>query len=306
MRRRILVAGGTGLIGRTLVAALLSKGYCVSILTRNVNSIKKNRSETLNYVVWDGHFSPKLVHDVNDCYAIINLAGEGIGDGLWTTSRRKRLIWSRLGATRALARACQFASKKPSVFIQASAIGYYQSNVDELQTEESLPGKSFLSRLTLDWEASAKYEVPTGIRLVLLRTGVVLSRNGGMLKKLVLPIKLCAGAWFGNGKQVVPWIHIADEVNAIIHLLESNSAQGAFNLVAPNSVNQKELIKVVAKKLNRSAVLSIPAKVVKTLLGQMGEELMLSGSNVSSEKLKSQNFNFIHPNIEIAIDDLFK
>jgi uncharacterized protein len=305
MRRRILVAGGTGLIGRTLVAALLSKGYCVSILTRNVNSIKKNRSETLNYVVWDGHFSPKLVHDVNDCYAIINLAGEGIGDGLWTTSRRKRLIWSRLGATRALARACQFASKKPSVFIQASAIGYYQSNVDELQTEESLPGKSFLSRLTLDWEASAKYEVPTGIRLVLLRTGVVLSRNGGMLKKLVLPIKLCAGAWFGNGKQVVPWIHIADEVNAIIHLLESNSAQGAFNLVAPNSVNQKELIKVVAKKLNRSAVLSIPAKVVKTLLGQMGEELMLSGSNVSSEKLKSQNFNFIHPNIEIALDDLF-
>jgi hypothetical protein len=306
MQRRILVAGGTGLIGQTLVAALLSKGYSVNILTRNANAIRKSQPENLNYVLWDGHFSPKLVHDVNDSYAIINLAGEGIGDGLWTTSRRKRLIWSRLGATRALARACQFATKKPSVFIQASAIGFYPSNVDEVQTEESLPGSSFLSRLTVDWEASAKYEVPTGVRLVLLRTGVVLSRNGGMLKKLVLPIKLFAGAWFGNGKQIVPWIHIADEVNAILHLLEDDSAHGAYNLVAPHTVSQRELIKAVAKKLKRPAFLYIPAFLVKLLLGKMGEELMLSSSNVSPEKLTNLKFRFKHPQIEGAIDNLFK
>jgi uncharacterized protein (TIGR01777 family) len=305
VRKQIIIAGGTGLIGRSLVSALLAKGYSVSILSRNSAIIRKAQ-ENLSYILWDGHFSPKLVHDVNNCFAIINLAGEGIGDGLWTKERRKRLIWSRLGATRALGRACQFARNKPEVFIQASAVGYYQSNTNEVLTEESASGHGFLSRLTVDWEASAMHEVPSDTRLVLIRTGVVLAHNGGMLKKLVPPIKYYAGAWFGNGNQVVPWIHITDEVNAIIHLLEDVSAKGAFNLVAPNPVSQKELVKTVAKRFHRPAVFSIPAVIIKILLRQMGEELMLSSSNVSPKKLKQGTFEFKFHTIDEALNDLYK
>lgn len=305
MRKQIIIAGGTGLIGQLLVSALLAKGYSIVILTRNSAIIRKAQ-ENLSYVLWDGNFNPKLVHDINNCFAVINLAGEGIGDGLWTQDRRKRLIWSRLSSTRALGRACQFAPNKPKVFIQASAIGYYQANTNEVLTEESASGHGFLSRLTVDWEASAMHEVPSDTRLVLIRTGVVLAQNGGMLKKLIIPIKYYAGAWFGSGNQIVPWIHITDEVNAIIHLLENASAKCAFNLVAPNPVSQKELVKAVAKRVRRPAVFSIPAAIIKILLRQMGEELILSSTNVSPKKLKQENFEFKFPAIDDALNDLIK
>jgi len=301
--KKILIAGGTGLIGRELVSTLLSKGYSLKVLTRNQSSTSKN-STGIKFIEWDGHFNPKLVHEVEDCHAIINLAGESIGSGLWTTSKRKKLIWSRLGSTRALGRACQFARSKPQTFIQASAVGYYPSGTEAPLSEHSESGTGFLSRLTVDWEASAIHEVPKETRLVIIRTGVVLSTRGGMLKQLALPVKLFAGAWFDNGQQLVPWIHIRDEVNAIVHLLENDQNNGTYNLVSPRNVSLKTLVKTFAKANRRPALFSIPKWIIKLTLGQMGKELLLTSFNISAQKLIDSGFQFEFPQLPEAINNL--
>lgn len=301
---QILVAGATGLIGQELTRALIDAGFKVLVLTRNPNLVKKEFSSGISYIQWHSEFTTWLVREVEKSYAIINLAGEGIANSRWTRRRRMQLIRSRLGTTRALAKACHYASKKPEVFVQGSATGFYPLSDNEIFNEDSAPGHSFLSRLTSDWEAVARHELPSDIRLVLVRTGIVLSNDGGMLPKLMKPIKLFMGGWFGSGNQKVSWIHIRDEVNAIIHLMLKPEAHGAFNLVAPNPISQKLLVKEVAKKLRRAAWISIPAPIVKLILGQMAEELLLKGNYVESTRLSSQGYEFNFNSIDSALDDL--
>ena len=304
-RKQIIIAGATGLIGRELVNSLLSSGYNIVILTRSsTRPAGWSHNESIRSILWSGEFTTWLAREVENSFAVINLAGENLASKPWTRRRRMQLIRSRLGTTRALAKACQYATIKPEVFIQASAIGYYPLSDNEVYDENSKPGTGFLSRLTSDWESIAKHEIPREIRLVLIRTGVVLSVNGGMLPQLLKPIKLFAGGWFGSGSQPVSWIHIKDEVNAIAHLLTSQNASGAFNLVAPTPISQKQLVKKIAQKTNRLAWVSIPAILVKLLLGKMAEELLLSGNKVAPKRLHETGFRFTFPTIEKALEDL--
>ncbi len=301
---QILVSGATGLIGQELTRALVDSGYRVMVLSRSPKFVEKELSSGIHYIEWHGDFTTWLVREVEKSYAVINLAGEGIANSRWTRRRRMQLIRSRLGTTRALAKACHYAQKKPKVFIQGSATGYYPFSESQIYNENSLPGYSFLSRLTADWEAVATHELPSEIRLVLIRTGVVLSNKGGMLPKLVKPVNFFAGGWFGSGNQKISWIHIRDEVDAIIHLLLEPKAKGPFNLVAPNPLSQKDLVKKIAQKLRRASWISIPAPIVKLIMGQMADELLLNGNHIESLKLKEVGYEFNFKSIETALDDL--
>ncbi|NHB68364.1 TIGR01777 family oxidoreductase [Perlabentimonas gracilis] len=305
-QKQILIAGATGLIGQELVSALLAAGYKIVVLTHSsLRDAPWANHPSVSSIEWTGIFTNWLVREVEKSYAVINLAGQNIAAKPWTRRRRMQLIRSRLGTTRALAKACHYAQKQPNVFVQASATGFYSTKTKDTQNESTKKGEGFLARLTADWESVAQHELPSSIRLVLIRTGVVLSNKGGMLPKLTLPIKLMIGGWFGNGKQYVPWIHIHDEVNAIIHLMHTESASGPFNIVSPQAISQKELVKAVAKKLKRAAWIPIPAPAIKLLLGQMGYELLLSGSLVDSSKLVQTGYNFKYPTLSKALDNLF-
>ncbi len=303
--KQILIAGATGLIGRELTQVLVELGYNVMILTRNPKLVRKEFSGSVGYIEWKGFFTNWLVREVEKSFAVINLAGESIGDKRWTRSRRMKLVRSRLGTTRALAKACQYAIKKPEVFVQGSAIGFYPFSDTDIFTEANNQGSGFLSQLTVDWEAVALHEVPKEIRLVIIRTGVVLSQQGGILPKLVKPINFFIGGWFGKGNQIVSWIHIHDEVNAIVHLLENGEAKGFFNLTAPNPITQIELVKAIAQKLNRPAWIAIPPFFVKRLFGLMGVELLLKGSQVNPKRLIDSGFVFKYHSIGLALENLF-
>ena len=305
--RQILIAGGTGLIGKELVKALTSSGYKTAVLTRS-SSLPAEwiNNHLVTSIIRSGAFTSWLVREVEKSVAVINLAGENLATKRWSRHRKTQLTQSRMGTTRALAKACQYAAKKPDVFIQASAIGFYPLSDNEIFSENSEPGTGFLAQLTSNWETKAKNEIPKGIRLVLIRTGVVLSMRGGMLPKLVKPTKFFSGGWFGKGTQIISWIHIKDEVDAILHLLTSKNADGPFNLVAPNPKSQKQLVKAVAKATNRIAWVAIPSILVKLIFGSMAKEVLLSGNHVEPNKLRDSGFNFTYPTIDSALVNLLK
>jgi uncharacterized protein len=302
--KQVLIAGATGLIGQELTHALVNMGYSVVLLPRSIKRAKQKMPDSVTYLEWDGSFSTWLVKEVERSAVIVNLAGEGIANKRWTKLRRMQLVRSRLGTTRILAKACHYAKSKPEVFIQGSAIGYYPLSTDEVFSEDSAAGTGFLSRLTSDWEAVAKNEVPNEIRLVLLRSGVVLSHKGGMLPKMLKPVKFFVGGWFGSGNQVVSWIHIVDEIKAIITLMLNPKANGAFNLVAPNPVSQKNLVKQIGYITKKPAWICIPRLPIKLIMGQMADELLYGGSRVESKKLNEINFHFSYPTIEVALNNL--
>ena len=303
-KKHIVIAGATGLIGTELTKKLVDNGNTVLILTRSPKNVDTAYIGKVTYFEWDGTFTTWLVREVEKCNVVINLAGESIASKPWTRRRRMQLIRSRLGTTRALAKACQYAKNKPEVFLQGSATGYYPLTSEKAFTETDSPGTSFLARLTNNWEQVAQTEVPESIRLAIVRTGIVLSNKGGMLPKLLAPIKLFVGGWFASGKQMVPWIHINDEVNAIIHLAANSNAKGAYNLASPNAVSQKALVKAIAKAAKRSAWIPIPAFAVRLLLGQMANELLLNGNSVSPQKLTESGFELTYPNLNNALKSL--
>ncbi|HCY00994.1 MAG TPA: TIGR01777 family protein, partial [Bacteroidales bacterium] len=251
-------------------------------------------------------FSTWLVREIEKSDVVINLTGEDIASKPWTRRRRMQLIRSRLGTTRALAKACHYAEKKPKVFIQGSAIGFYPLVEGKKFTEKDEPGTNFLARLTTEWEQIAKLEVPKEVRLVVVRTGIVLSAKGGMLPKLLKPIRLFVGGWFGTGEQTLSWIHITDEVRAIIYLMNDSGAKGYFNLTSPNPVSQKTLVKTAGKTIKRPTWIPIPSFAVKLLLGQMADEVLLKGSHVAPTRLAKRGFEFTYPNIDLALASLLK
>jgi hypothetical protein len=304
--KQILIAGATGLIGQELTRLLVTEGYTVMILTRNPKMVHAEFREKIGYIEWQGIFTTWLVREVEKSFAVINLAGEGIANKRWTRKRRVQIVSSRLVTTNALAKACMFAKKKPEVFIQASAIGYYPNSLTGVYDEESPHGNTFLSILTKDWEAVAMHDVPPEIRLVIIRTGIVLSSKGGMFPQLTFPIKLFVGSWFGKGIQIMSWIHVHDEVRAILHLLENPETHGVYNLAAPYPVTQKEIVSQIAKKIKRPAWFSIPTFIIILIFGKVGRDLLLASQNINSKKLQKSKFTFSYPTIDKALEDLFK
>ncbi len=306
---RVLIAGGSGLIGGALTQVLVNQGDEVGILSRNPTKIKRS-SAGVHLIQWDGKSIQAWVQEVKNFDAIVNLTGENIsGTGFlpsrWTEERKQELVQSRVMAGKVLTQAIEMASTRPSIFVQASGIGYYGTRQTKPLSEGDQAGDDFLANLSKKWEASSQPVEAMGLRRVIIRNGVVLSTRGGALPFMLLPYKMWVGGPLGNGKQVYSWIHIADEANAISFLLHNNQAIGIYNLTSPNPVTNNEFGKAIGKVMGRPHYFPIPGIAMRLALGEVADTV-LEGQRVLPNRLLEQGFSFKFPVLEDALRDLLK
>lgn len=304
---KVIITGGTGLIGSQLSKKLLQDNHDVIILSRNPQ--KHQLPEGAVGAQWDGKTAVGWQEHVEDADAIVNLAGESIaGSGFppprWTDEKKKRILQSRLDAGTAVTDAVIQAKNKPKVVIQASGIDYY-GNVpnDSKITEDSPKGEGFLSDVTEKWEASTASVTTMGVHHVIIRTGIVLSMESGALPQTAMPFRFFAGGPMGSGNQWWPWIHEDDEIRAIQFLLEKDSAAGVFNLCAPNPVQNKQFAKALGQAMGRPSLIPAPSFALKTMLGEMST-IVLDGRRALPQKLEDLGFVFRYPNVREALLDL--
>ena len=294
----IVVSGASGLIGTELVAALQKDGHNVTRLVR--------RAAGAGEVFWnpgtdtiDADAFAAVAPD-----AVIHLAGAGIGDKRWNASYKKQILDSRVNGTRLLARTIASMATKPRVFLSGSAIGIYGAHGDEVIDESSPAGNDFLADVCREWEAAARPAQDAGVRTVFLRTGIVLSRKGGALKKQLLIFKLGLGGKMGKGNQWQSWISVADEVGAIIHLLTAD-VSGPVNLTAPGAVTQAEFAKALGRAVKRPAIAPIPTFGPKLLLGsELANALLFTGQRVAPNVLLASGYGFRHASLDHALADI--
>lgn len=299
---RIIITGGTGLIGSALCQNLLVDNHEVIVLTRNPGK-KDAVPNGVKLVQWDAKTAEGWTELADGADAIVNLAGEGIADSRWTPEQKKRIRESRLNAGQAVVEAVRAANPKPKMVIQASGIDYYGSRGDTLLTEQSPLGSEYLAQVCFDWEASTASVERLGVRRAVIRTGIVLSTEGGALPKILLPFKLFAGGPLGSGKQYWPWIHIDDEIRAIRFLIETENAAGAFNLTAPTPTENREFARQVGSAMGRPAFVPAPSPALKVGLGDMSQ-MLLDSHRAIPEHLQQLGFEFKYPTLDKALEDL--
>ena len=300
---KIAIAGGTGFIGSKLTKLLTANGHSIFILTRDPS----NRPEQSNvrYVKWLQQ-SDSTTEELEGIDAIINLAGESIGSGRWTKERKNRILQSRIQSTQAITNLIKKLSKKPSVLVNASAIGYYGNSETDTFTEHSPPVEdNFLSTVVQSWEQEAEKASEYGVRVVYCRLGVVLDKQEGALPRMLLPYKLFAGGPLGDGKQWLSWIHVDDAVRMFEFTLEHEQIKGPFNVTAPEPYRMNEFGKIVSRVINRPHWLPTPSFALKMLLGEMST-LVLDGQKVIPEKAKTHDFRYSYPALEPALINLLK
>jgi uncharacterized protein len=290
---RIVVAGGTGFLGRPLVERLERDGHTVRVLSRRPASARE--------VAWtpDGAAGPWAAA-LEDADAVINLAGESIAGGRWTVARKARIRDSRIRATRSLVAAIQQAPRVPAVFLSGSAIGYYGPRGDEPVTEQASAGDDFLAAVCRDWETEALRAAGT-TRVVLLRTGIALESDGGALPQMALPFKLFAGGPVGSGRQYYSWIHRDDWVNMVTWALRAGGVSGPLNLTAPTPLPNREFARTLGRVLSRPSFMPAPAFALRIVLGEMAEALLLTGQRVLPAQAQAQGFQFTYPTLEPAL-----
>lgn len=304
---RILITGGTGLIGTPLSQQLAASGHEVLVLSRNPGKYTLPASVTA--VAWDGRTSSGWANLADGAGAIINLAGESIGGSgfpppRWTAVRKQRILQSRLDAGQAVTAAVQAAAVKPGVVVQMSGIDYYGDVPgDTIVTETSPKGSGFLSDVTEQWEGATAVVETMGARRLVLRTGLVLSLDGGALPQTMLPYKFFAGGPLGNGRQWWPWIHLADVIRAIQFLVENENASGVFNVCAPNPLPEKEFGRVLGQVMARPSLIPAPAFALKLMLGEMAA-MVLDGRRALPTRLQELGFTFQYPEVREALLDL--
>ncbi len=299
---RVLITGGSGLIGRALSANLARDGNEIIILSRQPERIV-GLPMGVSARWWDSHTTEGWSSLVDGTDAIINLAGENISSGRWSDERKHAILKSRSSAGQAVVQAVRAAARKPRIVIQASGIGYYGPYGDEEITEETPPGHDFLAQLAANWESSTASLESLGVRRAIIRTGVVLSIEGGALPRMLLPFRFFAGGRLGSGRQWFPWIHIADEVGAIRFLIENETANGPFNLTAPVPLNNAEFSRLLGQQLRRPALMPIPAFALRLLFGEMAT-VLLDGQRAIPRRLVQLGFTFQFPEAEPALRDL--
>lgn len=297
---KVVIAGGSGLIGRRLIEELLRAQHEVIVLSRRPENVR-NVFPAVHAEFWDAKTSDGIINVLEGADAIINLTGESIAAKRWTPKQKKQILSSRIESTHAIVDAIKHTKRKPTVLLNASAVGYY-GNVPEGEVTEANPrGTGFLADVCTLWEAAALRARDSDVRVVLLRTGIVLDKNGGALKKLLLPFRLFIGGPLGSGKQWFPWIHLEDEVNAILFAMEKQDISGPLNLAALETVRMLEFCQVLGKILHRPSLMHVPAFVLKLALGEMAEPLLLHGQKIISQKLISAGFKFQFPSLEDAL-----
>lgn len=293
----ILITGGTGFIGKPLCASLIKQGHSLTVLSRRSAHVPKlcgatvSAVSTLDSLTADTHFD-----------AIINLAGEGIVDKRWSKQRKQQLLDSRIQTTNQLIDYISRAKQKPFVLINGSAIGFYGDTGDEVLTENSIASISndFAHRLCVEWEQTAHKAADDGVRLCLLRTGLVVGKDGGFLQRMLTPFKLGLGGRIGHGQQWMSWIHRSDLIGMIEMLLDSSELAGIFNATAPNPVTNNEFSQTLARLLKRPALLPVPAIVLKVAMGEMSS-LLLGGQRVIPKRFLDHGFQFQYGHLESAL-----
>ncbi|MDE3838013.1 TIGR01777 family protein [Bacillus methanolicus] len=301
---KITITGGTGLVGKALAAELAKEGHEILILTRNAN--RKNISNNCRFIQWlnEGDNPQK---DVEGTDVIINLAGESINSGRWTTEQKKKIKNSRLHVTESILNIISQLNKKPTALINASAVGIYGTSNQKTFTEKSKEtGNDFLAETVHAWENTAmKAYYDFGIRTVLCRFGIILDKNDGALPRMALPYKLFAGGTVGSGDQWVSWIHLKDVIRGIQYCIENEPLIGPVNFTAPHPVTMEQFGKTLGIVLNRPHWLRVPEFAIKMILGEMSI-LVLEGQKVLPEKLEENGFTFLFPELKSALIDIYE
>jgi uncharacterized protein len=301
---RIIVAGGTGFLGKTLVSRLLQQGHAVIVLTRSPRKTLP-WSGNLRAEQWDAETVGPWVGVVDGADAIINLTGELIAGKRWTKRQKRLILDSRVNSTRVLVSSIERAPKKPSVFINVSAVGYYGDVPQGDATELSSPGSDFLAGVCSQWEAEAFRAEKSGVRVVTPRLGVILAKDGGALERLAMPFRFFVGGYIGTGKQWFPWVHINDVVNAFLFLLNGSNVAGPVNLAAPQPLTIKEFTRVLGEVMHRPSWTAVPSFVLRLALGEMAE-MLLTGQHIIPQKLTNAGFRFEYSTARAALTDIFR
>jgi uncharacterized protein (TIGR01777 family) len=305
---QVVIAGGSGLIGRAVARALAGEGRDVVVLSREPRRIATALPPGVRAAPWDGRTAAGWVELLAPGAALLNLAGEGIAGGRWTAARKRRIRDSRVDSGAAMVAAVQLAAadgRAPAVLAQASAVGYYGDGGDREMTEDRPPGDGFLAAVSQDWEAASGEVEAHGVRRVLLRTGIVLAREDGALAKLLPAFRAGLGGPLGDGRQWFPWIHLADEVAAILFLLANPATHGAYNLCAPRPVTSRDFARTLGRRLHRPSALRVPAPALRLLLGEMAGSL-LAGQRAIPRRLLDAGFAFRFPDLDPALADLLE
>ena len=291
---RVAISGQKGLIGQALANSLGRQKNEVLCLTRNPASA--------NEVCWEPNRGILQLEQIEQCAAVVHLAGENIADGRWTEAKKQRIRDSRVAGTKNLCLSLAQLKQPPQVLVSASAVGYYGNRGEEVLTEESEPGTGFFPEVCQAWESATQPAVECGIRVVQLRIGVVLSANGGALGKMLLPFRLGLGGRLGSGEQYMSWIALDDLISAIEFVLAESAIVGPVNATSPNPVKNMEFTNKLGSVLHRPTILPIPAFAMRLALGEMADEALLSGARVMPSRLLANGFRFSYPEIEPALN----
>lgn len=302
---KVLVTGAGGLVGRRLVDRLLERGHEVVALSRNPEDTQLELPVRCEVHGWDpsgGQIDTASFHGVD---GVVHLAGANVGDERWSPERKKRILDSRVASTRLLINTINDLPNddSPGVFVGASAIGFYGDRAEQPLDENADHGKGFLAEVCLEWEAESALADSIGMRTVLMRTGIVLAREGGALEKMLLPFRLLAGGRLGSGRQWMSWIHIDDLVSLYVFALEEPVLEGPVNAVAPTPVTNREFTKTLASALGRPALIPAPAFALRAALGERAD-LLLHSQRVHPVAAREGGFNFDYQTLDLALEDL--
>ena len=293
---RLVITGSSGLIGSALTTAFQSHGHAVLRMVRPWGKQKGNDT-----AVWDPALGLIEPRNLEGADVVIHLSGASIAGLRWTARKRGNIASSRLRSTRLLATSLASMANPPSTFLVASAVGYYGDRGDERLSEESPPGTGFLADLAQEWEAAASPAAARGIRVVHLRTAVVLSGVGGSLSVMLRPFKLGVGGVLGNGRQWMSWVALEDVVGAIMHMLVTDSLTGPVNVCSPNPVTNRTFTQTVGRVLSRPTLIPVPAFALRLALGRMADELLLSSTRAEPRKLLDSGYRFHYPDLETTL-----
>jgi uncharacterized protein len=294
----VLIAGGSGFLGSALTKSLEQDNHKVFILTRR-------RSENPKHIHWDGRTTDGWGHVIDEMDAVVNLTGFGLEHWPWTKSQKQKFLDSRVLPGLALASAVRNASRRPGIFLQTSGVNRYGLRGESIADESTPPADDFLAQLTIPWEDATRSIEELGVRRVIFRNAVVITRRGGLFPLMALPVSLFFGGRFGDGTQAMPWIHLEDFVGAVRFLLESENAYGPFNMIAPTPTSNADFMRAVARQLHRPYWFHLPAFLLRIPLGEMSI-LLTEGRYSKPKRLLEHGYQFRYPRIEDALKDIFK
>jgi uncharacterized protein (TIGR01777 family) len=296
---KILITGASGLIGNALQKTFREKGYEMLLATRQ-------EAKDARHVQWDVRRGFTEHEKLEGLDAVIHLAGESISGLRWTDEKKNAIRDSRVNGTRTVVEAISRLKDRPKVLIAASAIGFYGDRGDDEMTESSTAGDTFLADVSREWESEARRAEDAGVRTVLLRTGIVLSKDGGALATMLLPFKMGVGGVVGSGKQWMSWISLDDQIRVINYALDNENIRGALNSVAPHPVTNQEFTKTLGEVLYRPTILPLPEFAVSMVFGEMGDALLLASTKVLPKRLEDAGFSFEYPDLKGALEHALK